>query len=122
MVCPPSGLCRLTGEARAYGQETWPRRLNALPEVLAESNEILLADELSLDGGFVTASVAHLSWLAGKLRVVIASAGHPAAVLLRSDGGIRMLSGGGLPLGLFADPEPASQELTLLRHEVARGE
>ena len=89
------------------------RRCADPAQVLAESNEILLADELSLDGGFVTASVAHLSWLGGKLRVVIASAGHPAAVLLRSDGGVRMLSGGGLPLGLFADPEPATQELTL---------
>jgi PAS domain S-box-containing protein len=80
-------------------------------EVLAGVNEILLAEELTLDGGFVTANIAHLSWPDGKLRVVLASAGHPGAVLLRADGGVRMLSGGGLPLGLFPDAEPATQVL-----------
>jgi serine phosphatase RsbU (regulator of sigma subunit)/PAS domain-containing protein len=82
-------------------------------EVLARTNEILLADELSLDGGFVTANIAHLSWQAGKLRVTIGSAGHPAAMLLRPDGPVRMMSGGGLPLGLFASAEPAVQDLVM---------
>jgi serine phosphatase RsbU (regulator of sigma subunit)/PAS domain-containing protein len=82
-------------------------------EVLARTNEILLADELSLDGGFVTANIAHLSWRAGKLRVAIGSAGHPAAMLLRPDGPVRMMSGGGLPLGLFASAEPAVQDLVM---------
>jgi serine phosphatase RsbU (regulator of sigma subunit)/PAS domain-containing protein len=82
-------------------------------EVLARTNEILLADELSLDGGFVTANIAHLSWQAGKLRVAIGSAGHPAAMLLRPDGPVRMMSGGGLPLGLFASAEPAVQDLVM---------
>jgi serine phosphatase RsbU (regulator of sigma subunit)/PAS domain-containing protein len=82
-------------------------------EVLAGTNEIVLADELALDGGFVTASIAHLSWPDDKLRVVLASAGHPAAAVLRSDGPVLMTNGGGLPLGLFADAQPATQELTL---------
>jgi PAS domain S-box-containing protein len=82
-------------------------------EVLAGANEIVLADELALDGGFVTASIAHLTWQDGQLRVVLGSAGHPAAAVLRSDGRVRMMGGGGLPLGLFADAEPATQELTL---------
>jgi serine phosphatase RsbU (regulator of sigma subunit)/PAS domain-containing protein len=81
--------------------------------VLAGANEIVLAEEFALDGGFVTANVAHLSWLDGKLRVVIGSAGHPAAILLRADGGVRTLNGGGLPLGLFPDSSPATQELTM---------
>ena len=82
-------------------------------EVLAGTNEIVLADELALDGGFVTASIAHLNWQGDQLRVVLGSAGHPAAAVLRSDGRVRMMGGGGLPLGLFADAEPTTQELTL---------
>jgi serine phosphatase RsbU (regulator of sigma subunit)/PAS domain-containing protein len=82
-------------------------------EVLAGTNEIVLADELALDGGFVTASIAHLTWQDEKLRVVLASAGHPAAAVLRSDGRVLMTNGGGLPLGLFPDAQPATQELVL---------
>jgi serine phosphatase RsbU (regulator of sigma subunit) len=82
-------------------------------EVLAGVNEIVLAEQMTTDGGFVTANIAHLSRPAGKLRVVLASAGHPSAMLLRADGRVRMMSGGGLPLGLFPDCEPAKQELTL---------
>ncbi len=82
-------------------------------EVLAGTNEIVLAEELGLDGGFVTASIAHLTWQDGKLRVALGSAGHPAAAVLRSDGRVRMMGGGGLPLGLFPDAEPATQELDL---------
>jgi serine phosphatase RsbU (regulator of sigma subunit) len=44
---------------------------------------------------------------------VVGSAGHPAAAVLRSDGRVRMMGGGGLPLGLFPDAEPATQELVL---------
>ena len=79
--------------------------------VLAGANEIVLADEFAMDGGFVTANIAHLSWPGGKLRVLIGSAGHPAAILLRSDGRVQMTNGGGLPLGLFPDAEPAIQEI-----------
>jgi serine phosphatase RsbU (regulator of sigma subunit) len=82
-------------------------------EVLAGANEIVLAEELALDGGFVTANIAHLAWQEDSLRVALGSVGHPAAVLLRSDGRAQMTSGGGLPLGLFPDAEPATQELAL---------
>jgi serine phosphatase RsbU (regulator of sigma subunit) len=82
-------------------------------EVLAGANEIVLAEELALDGGFVTASIAHLAWQGDRLRVLLGSAGHPAAAVLRSDGGVLMANGGGLPLGLFPDAEPATQELAL---------
>jgi sigma-B regulation protein RsbU (phosphoserine phosphatase) len=82
-------------------------------EVLAGANEIVLAEELALDGGFVTANIAHLTWQDDRLRVLLSSAGHPAAAVLRSDGGVLMTSGGGLPLGLFPDAEPATQELAM---------
>jgi serine phosphatase RsbU (regulator of sigma subunit)/PAS domain-containing protein len=82
-------------------------------EVLVGTNEILLAEELSLDGGFVTANIAHLNWQDGKLRAVIGSSGHPAAAVLRPDGRVRMMGGGGLPLGLFPDAVPATEEVAL---------
>src|SRR5690242_13799679 len=87
-------------------------------EVLAGANEIVLADELALDGGFVTANVAHLTWQDDRLRVVLGSAGHPAAAMLRSDGRVLMAAGGGLPLGLFPDAQPATQELLLEKDDI----
>jgi PAS domain S-box-containing protein len=87
-------------------------------EVLAGANEMVLADELALDGGFVTANIAHLTWQDDKLRVVLGSAGHPAAAMLRSDGRVLMAAGGGLPLGLFPDAQPATQELILEKDDI----
>ncbi len=80
-------------------------------EVLRGANEIMLAEEFG--SRFVTADAAHLSWDNRTLRVLLASAGHPGPVLLSPDGGTRMLTGGGVALGIFPDPEPAAQELRL---------
>jgi serine phosphatase RsbU (regulator of sigma subunit) len=87
-------------------------------EVLVGANEIVLADELALDGGFVTANIAHLTWRDDKLHVVLGSAGHPAAAVLRADGRVLMTSGGGLPLGLFPDAAPATQEILLEEDDI----
>jgi serine phosphatase RsbU (regulator of sigma subunit) len=84
--------------------------------VLSGANEILLAEELS--GGFVTASIAHLEWCDGALRVVLGSAGHPSAAIIRADGRVQMPGGGGLPLGLFPDAEPGQHELTLAKGDI----
>ena len=105
-------VAAVTAAAR-YAIRVLARRCADPGEVLVGTNEIVLADELALDGGFVTASIAHLAWQEDSLRVVLGSAGHPAAVVLRSDGRVLMASGGGLPLGLFPDAEPATQELAL---------
>jgi PAS domain S-box-containing protein len=94
------------------------RRCNDPGEVLTGANEIVLADELALDGGFVTANIAHLTWREDKLRVVLGSAGHPAAAVLRADGRVLMATGGGLPLGLFADAGPVTQELVLEEDDI----
>ena len=110
-VCGKGEEAAAVTAAARYAIRIIARRCAEPGQVLAETNEIVLAEEFALDGGFVTANVAHLSWLDGKLRVAIASAGHPAAILLRSDGRVRMMNGGGLPLGLFPDAEPATQEL-----------
>ena len=79
--------------------------------VLRGANEIMMAEEFG--GQFVTASVGHLQWRDGSLRVVLGSAGHPWPVLVRPDGRTQVLQGGGLPLGIFPDAEPATQELEL---------
>src|SRR5258708_3982114 len=80
------------------------------------ANESLLAGELS--GGFVTASIAHLECLDGALRVVLGSAGHPSAAVIRADGRVQMPGGGGLPLGLLPDFEPGLHELTLRKGDM----
>jgi serine phosphatase RsbU (regulator of sigma subunit)/PAS domain-containing protein len=80
-------------------------------EVLHQANEIMLAEEF--DGRFVTACAAHLQWRDGGLHVVVGSAGHPGAVLIRPDGRVRMLTGGGMALGLFPEVVAATEELEL---------
>jgi len=112
-VCGKGDEAAAVTAAARHAIRVLARRCADPGEVLAATNEIVLAEELSLDGGFVTANIAHLSWTEGKLRALIGSAGHPAAILLRADGRVRMMSGGGLPLGLFPDAEPAVQELIM---------
>ncbi len=79
--------------------------------VLAMANEVMLAQQGS--DRFVTAIAAHLRWDGGILRMTVGSAGHPGPALVRPGGWVQMLPGGGLPLGLFPDCEPASAELEL---------
>jgi PAS domain S-box-containing protein len=85
-------------------------------DVLRGANDIMLAEEFG--GRFVTASAAHLSWRDAHLRVVLSSAGHPAPVLIRPDGRTEHVPAGGLPLGIFPDPEPATIELELSEGDV----
>ena len=90
---------------------------NADPaDVIRQANEIMLAEEFG--GRFVTACGAHLSWQGSTLRVVLGTAGHPGPVLLRPDGSVQVLPGGGVPLGIFPDPEPATLELELTDGDV----
>ena len=79
--------------------------------VLRSANEIMMEEEFG--GRFVTANVGHLRWQDGRLHVVLGSAGHPWPVLVKPDGRTQVLQGGGLPLGIFPDAEPATQELDL---------
>ena len=84
--------------------------------VLTGTNEILLAEELS--GGFVTANIAHLRWRKGGLHACLASAGHPSAAIVRTNGRVQMPGGGGFPLGLFDDPEPGLHEVTMRKGDL----
>jgi PAS domain S-box-containing protein len=79
--------------------------------VLRRANEIMMEEEFG--GRFVTANVGHLQWRDGRLHMVLGSAGHPWPVLIRPDGRTQVLQGGGLPLGIFPDAEPAIQEIDL---------
>lgn len=85
-------------------------------EVLAKANEIILAGDY--EDRFVTAKLAYLKWEGRELAVTLASAGHPGPALVRSDGRVEMVGGGGLPLGLFSsaeqpEAEPPTQMLRL---------
>jgi serine phosphatase RsbU (regulator of sigma subunit)/PAS domain-containing protein len=84
--------------------------------VLRGANDIMLAEEFG--GRFVTAIAAHLSWHDDLLQITAASAGHPSPVLLRPDGQTQLLPGGGVPLGIFTDPEPAASQLQLSEGDV----
>jgi len=85
-------------------------------DVLRRANDIMLAEEFG--GRFVTASAAHLSWQQDSLQVVLATAGHPAPILVGRDGSVQVLPGGGVPLGIFPDPEPATLKLDLSSGDV----
>jgi serine phosphatase RsbU (regulator of sigma subunit) len=79
--------------------------------VLRDANEIMLAE--AFGGRFVTAAAAHLRWTDGRLRVALASAGHPGPVLVMADGRAQLIEGGGIPLGIFPDGEAKLTELDL---------
>jgi serine phosphatase RsbU (regulator of sigma subunit)/PAS domain-containing protein len=80
-------------------------------DVLAKVNEVVLAGDY--EDRFVTAKLAYLRWDGSRMRVELASAGHPGPAVVRPDGRVDVLNGGGLPLGLFPDAEPAVQQLEL---------
>ena len=84
-------------------------------DVLRAANQIILAEEFS--GRFVTACAAHLQWRDETLEVTLGNAGHPAPLLLRPDGELRQLRGGGLPLGIFPDAGPVLEQ-----HNLAAGD
>jgi serine phosphatase RsbU (regulator of sigma subunit) len=71
-------------------------------------NEILLDEDR-----FVTAVLACVETRDRSLGVTLGTAGHQPAILIRRDGVIRTMSGGGLPLGLFDDFEPAVEAVDL---------
>ena len=85
-------------------------------DVLAKVNEVMLAGDY--EDRFVTAKLAYLRWDGSRLRVELASAGHPGPAVVRPDGRVDVLSGGGLPLGLFPDAEPAVTQLELTQGDL----
>ena len=80
-------------------------------DVLAKVNEVILAGDY--EDRFVTAKLAYLRRDGDQVRVELASSGHPGPAVVRPDGRVDVLSGGGLPLGLFPDAEPERDTLEL---------
>jgi hypothetical protein len=80
-------------------------------DVLAKANEVILAGDY--EDRFVTAKLAYLRWDGARVRVELASSGHPGPAVVRPDGRVDVLSGGGLPLGLFPDAEPERDQIEL---------
>jgi serine phosphatase RsbU (regulator of sigma subunit)/PAS domain-containing protein len=79
--------------------------------VLRSANDVMMAEEFG--GRFVTAAVGHMRWRRRRLHVVLGSAGHPGPVLIRPDGRTQRLRGGGLPLGIFPDAGPVTEQVDL---------
>ena len=77
-------------------------------EVLLQSNEWLLSQPES--DRFVTAVLVHLEEHGRAMSAVAATAGHPPLLMIRADGTIHTAAGGGLPIGLFEDAEPAVEK------------
>ncbi|GLZ14413.1 hypothetical protein Acsp04_46480 [Actinomadura sp. NBRC 104425] len=87
----------VTATAR-HGVRLLSRRKAGPAEVLSEVNEVLLDEDR-----FVTAVLATLVQGSERVTVSLGSAGHPPAIVVRADGVIRTVTGGGVPLGLFDD-------------------
>jgi serine phosphatase RsbU (regulator of sigma subunit) len=80
--------------------------------VLRKANEILLEEEKP-GSRFVTAVAGHLRRTERGVHVVLGSAGHPYPLLVRADGQVQPVQGGGLPLGIFPEADPTARELDL---------
>jgi len=96
----------VTASAR-HGVRLLSRWKDEPAEVLSMVSRSLLDEER-----FVTAVFATLP-VAGKPQVTLGTAGHPPAIVVRADGTVRATSGGGVPLGLFDDFEPAVESFGL---------
>ena len=80
-------------------------------DVLAAANDVLLAGDY--DERFVTVKLALLQQSGRGVQVRLGGAGHPGPAVVRADGRVEILDGGGLPLGLFPDAQPTHADLEL---------
>ena len=80
-------------------------------DVLAKVNEVILAGDY--EDRFVTVKLAYLRWDGDRVTAELASSGHPGPAVVRPDGRVDVLGGGGLPLGLFPDAAPERETLEL---------
>ena len=84
--------------------------------VLAAANQVLVAEDY--DDRFVTAVLATLRQRGQQVEVEIGVCGHPGPAVVRADGRVEILSGDGLPLGLFDDIRPGRTDLELSEGDV----
>jgi serine phosphatase RsbU (regulator of sigma subunit)/PAS domain-containing protein len=89
---------------------------DAPADVLGAVNEVLVAEDY--DDRFVTASLAFLRQRGRHVQVRLGSCGHVGPAVVRADGRVEILEGGGMPLGLFGDTQPGRLELELHKGDV----
>jgi serine phosphatase RsbU (regulator of sigma subunit) len=80
-------------------------------EVLSQVNQAML--EQDFDNRFATAILARLQFLGEEVRVTIATAGHPAALVARAGGQVEECGDRGTLLGLFSDAVTGEVSTTL---------
>jgi serine phosphatase RsbU (regulator of sigma subunit) len=71
-------------------------------QVLAKVNRAMMEQDFA--GQFATAILVHLGFLRDGVKLTLAVAGHPAALLARLDGQVEEFGDRGTLLGVFADP------------------
>jgi hypothetical protein len=81
-------------------------------QVLSRVNSAML--EHDFDGRFATAILVRLTFGSGGVGLTVATAGHPAALLSRSDGGSKEFGEQGTLLGIFPDARIAESS-TIMR-------
>ncbi|HEV7529876.1 MAG TPA: GAF domain-containing SpoIIE family protein phosphatase [Solirubrobacteraceae bacterium] len=91
----------LTGFLR-HTTVAYARDASSPASVLARVNRVML--EQDFEGRFATAILVNVRIAGGEVSVTAASAGHPAALLARSDGTTAQFGERGSLLGVFADP------------------
>jgi len=100
----------LTGLAR-YTVRAVASQVASPAEVLCQLNAAMCRVEPS--ERFCTAVYASIQPDEGDVRVTVASAGHPPALVLRDDERVEELAVGGLMLGVFAEVDLADQTVVL---------
>jgi sigma-B regulation protein RsbU (phosphoserine phosphatase) len=101
----------LTGFLR-YTTVAYARESAGPGSVLERVNQAML--EHDFEGRFATVVLAHLAFEDGAVKVTLAAAGHPAALISRASGGAEELGACGTLLGVFPDPV-IPERSTLLR-------
>jgi serine phosphatase RsbU (regulator of sigma subunit) len=91
----------LTGFLR-HTTVAYAREATSPATVLSMVNRVML--EQDFDGRFATAILVHMRLSGADVAVTVASAGHPAALLTRSDGTASELGERGALLGVFENP------------------
>jgi hypothetical protein len=89
----------------------YARESNSPADVLVEVNQAML--EHDFGGRFATVLLAHLQPGESGLMAVLASGGHPAALLVRPQHEVRQVGQCGTLLGVFEDPEIADCTIEL---------
>jgi serine phosphatase RsbU (regulator of sigma subunit) len=93
----------VTARAR-YTIRTAAGRQRSPARILRSLSEVMLGEDQTLDGRFVTIACVHLDLSQGHPRATIACGGHPLPLLVHPDGRAHEVGAPGTLLGLLPDP------------------